>query len=334
MPSHTKMRTGSRGFTLIELLVVIAIIAVLVALLLPAVQQAREAARKTQCRNNNKQIGLALHNYADAMKMFPPVSVLPFGSTFEPWSGHARLLPYIDGAALSKLIDWAASPEFTGSPVAARTRVPIYMCPSEPNDRARQTPTLTHYPVNYSFNEGTWFIFDPPTGNVGNGAFHPNRGFRAADITDGLSNTLAAAENKAYQPNLWDANNPATLGIAPPANPAALVTYFGGTFDSNGHTEWVEGDVHETGITTLFTPNTRVPYAVGGITYDIDFTSVRDGESTTLPTYAAITSRSYHVGSVTVLMLDGAVRGVGNSIDLKIWRGVGTRNGKEVAALD
>ena len=84
-----------RGFTLIELLVVIAIIAILIALLLPAVQQAREAARRTQCKNNMKQVGLALHNYLSAISTFPPVSVLPAGRTFEPYSGHVRLLGYL-----------------------------------------------------------------------------------------------------------------------------------------------------------------------------------------------------------------------------------------------
>ncbi len=277
-----------RAFTLIELLVVIAIIAILIALLLPAVQQAREAARRVQCKNNLKQMGLALHNYADTHGAFPPVSVMPRGMTFQPWSGHARLLPFIEQANLANLIDWDVSPEFTSNPIAAKTRVAIYMCPSEINDRERQTPTLVHYPLNYSFNEGTWFIYDPQSGRVGDGAFHPNKAYRPGDITDGLSNTLGAAENKAYQPNLWDTGQPATLGVAPPARPADLMPYYGGTFDSNGHTEWVEGDVHETGFTTTFTPNTIVPYDVAGVTYDIDLTSIRDGESATAPTYAAV----------------------------------------------
>jgi prepilin-type N-terminal cleavage/methylation domain-containing protein len=324
----------SCGFTLIELLVVIAIIALLIALLLPAVQQAREAARRTQCRNNLKQIGLALHNYLDAFTRFPPVSVLPAGRTFEPYSGHVRLLPYIEQASLSHLIDWNVSSQFTSNPLAAKTRIAIYLCPSEINDRARITPTLVHYPLNYGFNEGTWFIYDPVSGAVGDGAFHPNRAFSAADLSDGLSNTLAAAEVKAYQPNLWDTSNPATLGVAPPADAAALSAYYGGTFDSNGHTEWVEGDVHESGMTTTFTPNANVPYTNGGITYSIDLTSLRDGESTTLPTYAAVTARSYHTGLVNVLLMDGAVRSTSDNIDRGVWRGAGTRAGRETTSLD
>lgn len=323
-----------RGFTLIELLVVIGIIAILIALLLPAVQQAREAARRTQCRNNLKQIGLALHNYLDAFTRFPPVSVLPSGMTWEPYSGHVRLLPYIDQANLHNLVNWNVSVQFTSNPTAARTRIPIYLCPSEINDRARITPTLVHYPLNYAFNEGTWFIYDPATGNIGDGAFHPNRAFQAGDFTDGLSNTLAVAEVKAYQPNLWDSSNPNALGVPPPSNPAGLTAYYGGTFDSNGHTEWVEGDVHESGFTTTFTPNMNVPYTTGGVTHSIDLTSMRDGESVTVPTYAAVTARSYHTGVVGVLLMDGSARSVSDNIDQGVWRAVGTRSGGEAKSLD
>ena len=327
-------RQTRRGFTLIELLVVIAINAVLVALLLPAVQQAREAARRAQCRNNMKQVGLALHSYQEAVTKFPPISVLPTNVTYEPYSGHARLLPYIDGANLADLIDWHVSTGFTGSPQAAKQRVAIYMCPSEINDRARQTPTLLHYPLNYSFNEGTWFIFDPVSGAFGDGAFAPNQSFAPRDFTDGMSNTLAAAETKAYQPNWWDSNSPSVLGVPPPADTAALASHFGGTFDSNGHTEWIEGDVHETGFTTTFTPNKYVPYMTSGITYTVDLTSMRDGESTTAPTYAAITARSFHAGIVNVLLMDGSVRTVSDNIDLGVWRALGTRATGDTASID
>lgn len=98
------------GFTLIELLVVIAIIAVLVALLLPAVQQAREAARRSQCGNNLKQIGLALHNYLEAHSVFPPSYCVVPGVTTSvggQWSAMARVLPYVDQAGLQNLIDWS-----------------------------------------------------------------------------------------------------------------------------------------------------------------------------------------------------------------------------------
>src|SRR3954454_21148910 len=97
-----------RGFTLIELLVVIAIIAVLVALLLPAVQQAREAARRVQCKNNLKQMGLALHNYLDVYTCFPPLGCYPAAAVgqWKTFSAQARLLPYLEQANLQNLIDW------------------------------------------------------------------------------------------------------------------------------------------------------------------------------------------------------------------------------------
>jgi len=321
------------GFTLIELLVVIAIIGLLIALLLPAIQAAREAARRSQCSNNLKQVGVALHNYQTANSRFPPITVMPLGQTYQPWSAHARLLPYLEESGLANLIDWKQSPEFTGNPIASRTRVATYLCPSEINDRERPTPTLTHYPLNYVFNQGTWFIYDPVKGNVGDGAFMPNRAFKPGDFTDGLSKTLAASEAKTYQPNIWDTGQPGTLGIAPPATPADLVPFFGGTFDSFGHTEWVEGDVHETGFTTTFTPNSIVPYTDNGVTYGIDLTSIRDGESATAPTYAAVTARSYHSSIVNVLILDGSVRSIDDGIELVVWRSLGTRARGETASL-
>ena len=126
---------------------------------------------------------------------------------------------------------------------------------------------------------------------------------------------------------------PSALSVDPPATTADLAAYFGGTFDENGHTEWVEGDVHETGFTTTFTPNLEVPYTDSGITYSIDLTSMRDGESATEPTYAAVTARSYHAGIVNVALMDGAVRSIDDGIDPRVWRAIGTRAGNEVTEL-
>jgi hypothetical protein len=157
----------------------------------------------------------------------------------------------------------------------------------------------------------------------------PNRAFSPAAITDGLSNTLGMSEVKAYQPNYWDTGNPALLNVGPPNSVSALLNYVGGTYDTNGHTEWVEGDVHEVGFTTTMTPNTQVLANVSGTLADLDITSERDGESTTLPTYAAVTARSYHPGTVLSMLLDGSVRSFKNTINLQVWRGLGTRGGGE-----
>ena len=231
-------------------------------------------------------------------------------------------------------INWGSDFEFTSNSTLAAMRVAIFMCPSEINDKARPTTTLTYYPCNYGFNQGTWFVYDPPSDTPGDGAIVPNRAFSPAAVTDGLSSTLGMSEVKAYQPNYWDTGNPATLNVAPPNNLPALLNYVGETFDSNGHTEWVEGDVHEVGFTTTMTPNTQVLVNVSGTLADIDITSARDGESTTLPTYAAVTARSYHPGSVMAMLLDGSVRNVKNSINLQIWRALGTRAGGETISSD
>lgn len=328
MPSRRRA-----GFTLIELLVVIAIIGVLIGLLLPAVQAAREAARRAQCTNNLKQIGIALHNYVTTNTTFPPFSVMPKGVTSQPWSGHARLLTYLEQGNMGDLISWGKDHQFTDGPTVAAMRVAVFMCPSEIKDRPRPTATLTYYPLNYAFNEGTWFTYDPATDRDGDGAFAPNHAYRPADFVDGLSNTIGLSEVKAYQPNVWDSKNPSTLGVAPPADASAVAALAsGGTFDSNGHTEWVEGDVHETGFTTAFTPNKFIGYmAADGMTYDIDLTSMRDGESVTLPTYGAVTARSYHPGGVNSLMMDGSVRFVKSSVSLATWRAIGTRSTGEIA---
>jgi len=315
-----------RGFTLIELLVVIAIIAILIALLLPAVQAAREAARRTECRNNLKQIGLALHNYLDTHGTFPPSGVYnpntPGGAN-KDWSAQARLLPFLEQENLQNLIDWGASYEV--QPNVTRERVEVYLCPSDVGDKARPDDGLTHFPLSYGFNAGTWFVFDLNSGQTGNGALHPNTGLRPRDFTDGTSNTLAFSEVKAWTPYLRNGGSPGTLGAAPPSSPGD-VNSFGGDFKTNtGHTEWVDGHVHQGGVTTTFTPNTIVP--IGPSSVDGDFTSCRESHAgCSGPTYAVITSRSYHTGIVNVLLMDGSARSVSENINLFTWRNLGTRN--------
>src|SRR6476661_8254877 len=191
------MSRARGAFTLLELLVVIAIIAILVGLLLPAVQKVRGAANRIKCANNLKQWGLALHNHETALGYYPSAGDYP-GSV---WSAHARLLPFVEQDNLQKLINFSLP--YSAQPNVTQFRLPIGLCPSEINDRPRppSTPTgATHYPINYALNQGTWFIYHPASGTSGDGAFGVGRRGRPGDFRDGLSNTVAMAEVKAYQP--------------------------------------------------------------------------------------------------------------------------------------
>ncbi|OHB79300.1 MAG: prepilin-type N-terminal cleavage/methylation domain-containing protein [Planctomycetes bacterium RBG_16_64_10] len=323
------MRRWRTAFTLVELLVVIAIIGILVALLLPAVQAAREAARRMSCTNNLKQIGLALHNYHDTYKGFPPSAILPAGVVpFDSWSPQVRLLPYVERRSLQDLIDWKQG--YSSQPAVTKTRVATYLCPSEIKDEERPDGSLTHYPLNYGINLGTWFVYDPNTREGGNGLVYPNSKTKFASVTDGTSNTLAFAEVKAWNPYLRDGGNPNTPGAPIPETPAD-VSSLGGNFKTNsGHTEWVDGRVHQIGFTGTFPPNTVIPFSSGDKTYDIDFNSYREGKTDDQLTYAVVTSRSYHPGGVNALLADGSVRFVSDTIDLITWRSLATRDGGEV----
>ncbi len=317
-----------RAFTLIELLVVIAIIAILVALLLPAVQQAREAARRTQCKNNLKQIGLALHNYHDVYTKFPPALCLTLsGADYGQWGPQARLLPFLDQANLQRLIDFSLP--YDSQLAVVRVRIPAFMCPSEVNDRGSVEDGINQYPINYAANFGTWMIFNPVTGQSGDGAFGPNSQWGTQSFMDGTSNSLAFSEVKTFQAIIKEGGSPTAT---PPSDPQVVGGWTGNFEADNGHTEWVEGRVHQDGFTTTFRPNSNVVHVDSGKTYDIDYTSVEEGDSTTASTYAAVTSRSHHVGIVQSLLVDGAVRAISENIDLNLWRALGTRAGGEVVS--
>jgi prepilin-type N-terminal cleavage/methylation domain-containing protein/prepilin-type processing-associated H-X9-DG protein len=331
-----------RGFTLVELLVVIAVIGVLVALLLPAVQAAREAARRCQCQNNLKQVALAMHNYDSAIGSYPPSFCIVPGTVLSgnngSWSAQGRLMPYIEqGNAYEQVrldVAWdAAANRNTGVPTM---QIAMYRCPSEVNTQVRVDPAGLPYimPLNYTFNFGTWLVHHPANQQGGDGALFVNSRLTAASFIDGLSNTLCASEVKTFTSYIRNTSDP---GPTPPTSPTAFQGMPGQLKlgpklnDNTGHTEWCDGRVHHSGFTTVFTPNTKVRYDNGGQTYDIDFNSRQEGQSATQPTYAAITARSFHSGGmVNAAMMDGSVLVIDKTIALPVWRALGTRSGGEV----
>lgn len=325
-------KNANQGFTLVELLVVIAIIGILAGLILPAVQQAREAARRMQCSSNLRQLVIATHNYMDTYRSLPPAVCMAPGVAGS-WSVHARLLPFMEQANLQNMIDFRYNySDLVNAPQHAKVtkmKIPIYICPDEIQAKERVGTAQNHFPQSYGLNYGTWLVFNAATQATGDGAFVVNQSITAASFTDGLSNTIAFSETKAYQARLSNSSMPATIGAPVPEDNSTVLSY-GGTFGTTAHTEWVDGKVHENGFTSVFGPNHKVPFTQAGVVYDVDFISKSESLTSTVPTYAAVTSRSYHSGIVESAMMDGSVRAYPNETDVLTWRAMCTRNNGEV----
>lgn len=306
-----------RGFTLVELLVVIAIIGILVGLLLPAVQAAREAARRMQCSNNLKQIALSMHNYESTLKCFPSANIVRVGSPMrgDGFTWHARILPYMEQNALYETI----SP-FMGTDVGNQdsapqvlagktTRLSMYQCPSHPSGVSN--PSKNGYQVSTynavcgdtTFNDDQ---LDQATdvGYNGNGMFYMNSKIGFGDIPDGSSNTYMVAE---VQDEIRGAPNANRL----PGSDRRYI--FSGDSDNNPPT-----DVSE--------------YLVGMETDDPINVNQRDAEGffNNDGEYAG----SFHTGGAHFALGDGSIRFISQNINLTTYRGMSTRNGSEVLSGD
>ncbi len=155
--------------------------------------------------------------------------------------------------------------------------------------------------------------------------FVVNRRLGPADVLDGLSRTVAFAEVKAWTPYRRDAD---MASVPPPSQPGSTI---GSLKTESGHTEWVDGRVHQSGFTAAFPPNTVFDLSGGGTLLDGDWTNRREGTSRTIATSAAVTARSHHPGLVNATLLDGSVRSVGSDVDAAVWRALATRAGGESA---
>jgi len=326
------------------LLVVIAIIAVLIALLLPAVQAAREAARRSQCVNNLKQIGLALHNYHSRNDTFPMgcssgVAVLPY--TFNNqrnWSAQALLLGDLEGGAIYNAINFNFAAEGTSAtPInstAFNARINTYLCPSDGNAG----------PINknsYFASKGTTTV---KSATMSSGLFCLLRSYGIRDVTDGTSNTIAFSEGlvgtgqrvKARGNGIvQDGTLPTTASVqdASAAYPAVLqalglcnASYAAGTrqYLMDRGLRWGVGSEGYTIFNTVVTPNS--------VTYP--WSNCKWGTSGASQQSEYAKADSYHPGGVNVLCADGSVRFIKSSINVTTWMALGTRANGEVISSD
>jgi prepilin-type N-terminal cleavage/methylation domain-containing protein len=335
---------ANRGFTLVELLVVIAIIGVLVALLLPAVQAAREAARRTQCTNNLKQLGLAAHNYHDVYSAFPPgvsrytrsasAGVPGYASLDQSWA--TRLLPFLEQTTIQISYElpgtsWTGASAGPGT-ATSKIMLPVFLCPSDVKKPVRGTSAISAYaPTNYVACTGDDQRFVRATsGNswdgrpqrLHQGMFRTSSWVSLGDAIDGTSNSMAFSEVRLGGPlgnGLLISNDGA----------GGLVNCLAGAPTGNVNNDYPRGwswyaakYAHSWGYTALIPPNDQVTLRAG---YDCI------GEQT--GSEVGLGARSWHPGGVLVAMGDGSTRFVSETIDIVAWRAAATIAGKEAIQL-
>jgi prepilin-type N-terminal cleavage/methylation domain-containing protein/prepilin-type processing-associated H-X9-DG protein len=340
MKSSSPVRRLSRGFTLIELLVVIAIIAILIALLLPAVQQAREAARRSQCKNNLKQIGLALHNYHDVYNMFPKArctvqsAAQATASSGNPAGWWARsawtaILPYLDQATIYN--NWNFNYNYDSSQNSAmrHKRIPAFRCPSD------KTPPGNYPGVNYAGCAGSRVnLWGGGATGVGIGVINQAMETNLRDILDGSSNVVMVSEvltgdlsagslsdtdvvRVDSTPSFSSQEMPSPGDIeSAGANDctAAIDTATSQSSNSNSGIDWSSPYPSQSLYSNAAPPNWHYRTCAFGSSYGL--CADRNG---------IFPARSRHTGGVQATMADGSVRFVGDNVDLVTWQRAGAR---------
>jgi len=312
-----------QAFTLVELLVVIAIIGILIALLLPAVQQAREAARRMQCTNNLKQLTLALHNYDSSLRSFPP------GGLGYPmvWSAQAQLLPYVEQGNLQELLDFTEPPlaAFGGTAQnenAAQTKIEMLLCPSDKDE----VPGSIYGGISYPANAGsginnTGSATDDGSVSNADGVIFSKSKISFRDITDGTSNTVvfsehllgdggtAAPTNNDYRFRVIE------LDTSTQTTESACTASGAPAWSGQRGSKWINGHLADTMYNHWYGPNSNNPDCHNGY-----------------HNFAITSARSQHPGGVQVAMADGSARFVGETVAIDIWRAIATRSGGEVVS--
>jgi len=324
-------------------MVSIFIIGVLAALLLPAIQQARAGARRAQCVNNLKQIGLALQGYAATHGVFPPINLitgyLPEGGYYSDYyhSPFVRMLPQLEQTPLFNGINFAGSPTHSEMLWANQTvmmvEVGAFLCPSDV-----RSPVRGYGRVNYRFNLG-------PTPHAGpdpkiplswSGAFTSHRVYGPSDFGDGLSNTAGASERLQgdwtkghFRPHgdyyLTD-NSFAPTGNQDAAIAACAAAGGSDNHESRGGESWFVMGLHFTDYNHCMTPNSKTP--------DCSFDSAAEDMHYRTLHQGVITATSLHPGGVNLLLMDGSVRFAKEAMERHVWRAIATRSGGEVVSSD
>lgn len=332
----------SRGFTLVELLTVVSIIGLLTALLLTAVQSARESARRLQCTNNLKQIGLALHGYLAQQGVFPgvnlPSNILSSHGSAHNFSPLARMLPQLDQVPLYNAINFTLPPAFFGTGLnqtVMTTAVEAFLCPS---DIQPQVPGYGR--ANYRFNLGPTPISAPGSMNPlsWSGPFTVHVVYPPSAFADGLSATVGVSERLQGD---WT-KGPFKFGgdyvyrtPAPPSglspafrNPDQTVRFCAGLSlslpqESRGGETWFLSGLHFTDYNHCAPPNMKIPDCALS-TRSVETLHDRSLEQ------GVFKATSYHPGGVNAMLMDGSVRFFKDGVDPKVWRAVATRSGGEV----